>query len=245
MDDLERTLTQSGLVCRVGGEVAYTPRGKKLKTKVEETIKQQLGLTKAEEVELPTLVDYSKLKLDRRIFLARYFYSFRTLSQDKTLYLLARTAEELAVDYFSRSAENGTTKGLIYQIKTKFRDEDSKELDFLRRREFTMLDAYSFDANLLGSQRTYQEMKQCFGAILNKLGIPHITKTAEDVCANVTSEEFLCELEEMNGVELGHIYQLGNLYTKPYGLEHVMMGSYGLGIDRLFAAVAIIRRKNG
>lgn len=234
---IEELLTDYGLICRIGGEIAYTAKGKLLKSEVEETIHRDLSVVQAEEVELPTLVDYSKLKLEKRISLGRHFSCFRTTSKDKTEHLLARTAEELAADYFYHNRE----EGIIYQVRTKFRDENIEELDFLKRREFTMLDAYSFGASPLESQRTYQKMKKCFADILNDLGISHSVKAAGDICSNVQSEEFICELEGIRGVELGHIYQLGNLYTKPYGLEDVTMGSYGLGIDRLFAAVAISR----
>ena len=234
---IEQLLTDYGLVFRIGGEIAYTAKGKQLKSEVEETVHKHLNAVEAEEVELPTLVDYSQLKLERRISLGRHFSCFRTSARDKKEHLLARTAEELAADYFSQNQE----EGIIYQIGTKFRDEDAEELDFLKRREFTMLDAYSFDDDLVNSQRRYQNMKKCFADILDELEISHSTKPAGDVCSNVQSDEFICELEGMEGVELGHIYQLGNLYTRPYDLENVMMGSYGLGIDRIFAAVAISR----
>jgi prolyl-tRNA synthetase len=235
---IEQILTDDGLIYRIGGEVAYTPKGKQIKLEIEGNIRSHLNQI-AEEVELPVLIDYSTLKLnrERRILLGRLFSCFRTSSRDKTQHLLARTAEELAANYFSQNKK----EGVIYQIKAKFRDEKSTELDFLKRREFTMLDAYSFDADHSESQKTYQKMKKCFAEILNDLGIPHSIQPAGDVCSNVQSEEFICGLENMAGVEVGHIYQMGNLYTKPYGLEQVMMGSYGLGIDRLFAAVAISR----
>ena len=236
IEDLERTLTEYGLVCRVGGEIAYTTQGKQFKSEVEDIARNRLTSIQAEEVELPTLVDYSKLKLDRRISIVRHFFCFRTSSRDKTGFLLTRTGEELAADYFFQTK----TEGIIYQIRTKFRDENGEELDFLKRREFTMLDVYSFDSNSSEAQKTYQRMKRCFADILSDLEIPYSTKISGDVCSGVQSEEFICEDDRMRGVELGHIYQLGNLYTKQYNLENVMMGSYVFGIDRLFAAISII-----
>jgi prolyl-tRNA synthetase len=237
MNNLEIMLTGQGLVCRIGGEIAYTPKGKQLKSEIENTVRRNLNSIRAEEVELPLLVDYSELRLERSISRGRCRNSFSTSSRDPNneteRLLLARTAEELAANYFSQNGEDG----IIYQIRSKFRNEDSRELSFLKRREFTMLDAYSSNTNILDSQKTYQNVKHCFKDILENLNIPYSTEIVGS--SNVQSEEFICELERMQGSELGHIFHLGNLYTKPYGLENATMGSYGLGIDRLFAAVAI------
>tara|TARA_Y100000310_G_C20558420_1_gene751750 strand:- start:329 stop:1060 length:732 start_codon:yes stop_codon:yes gene_type:complete len=236
MEEIERSLTDAGLVRRVGAGVAYTPQGKKLKSEIEDRVRDKFASLSAEEIELPTLVDYAQLKLDRRIELARYFSSFKTTSTEGTKLLLARTSEELAADYF---LEGPDTEGMIYQIKTKFRNEDASELGFLRRREFTMLDAYSFDNDVEGMRNRYQNVRLGFSELLQDLGIPYSMRDATEGCSfKVPSEEFLCESDDLNGLELGHIFQLGDIYTKPYGSD-LMMGSYGLGIDRLVAAVAL------
>ncbi|GIT59214.1 MAG: hypothetical protein Ct9H300mP19_11620 [Dehalococcoidia bacterium] len=45
----------------------------------------------------------------------------------------------------------------IYQIQTKFRDETRPRGGLLRVREFEMKDAYSFDADEDGMDRSFQE----------------------------------------------------------------------------------------
>jgi prolyl-tRNA synthetase len=236
MEEVERKLTDAGLVRRVGGEIAYTPQGKKLKTVVEEKVRTNLESLGAEEIELPTLVNYSQLQLDRRIELARYFSSFRTTSAEGNKLLLARTSEELATDYFLQGDEQD---GIIYQINAKFRNEDASELGFLRRKEFTMLDAYSFDANIEGMRKNYQRVRKVFSGLLRELEISFSMRDATEDCSfKVPSEEFLCGSDGLQELELGHIFELGDIYTKPYE-SNLMMGSYGLGIDRLVAAVAL------
>jgi len=54
-------------------------------------------------------------------------------------------------------------------------------------------------------------------------------------------------LKEMKGMELGHIFQLGDKYSVSMGLElldesgrsfHPLMGCYGIGVNRTLAAIA-------
>ncbi|MBE7438525.1 MAG: proline--tRNA ligase [Spirochaetales bacterium] len=54
-------------------------------------------------------------------------------------------------------------------------------------------------------------------------------------------------LKEMKGMELGHIFQLGDKYSRTMGLElldekgrtfHPLMGCYGIGVNRTLAAIA-------
>ncbi|MDP7457101.1 MAG: hypothetical protein QGH47_00095 [Candidatus Woesearchaeota archaeon] len=242
METIERKLTDSGFVIRVGGEIAYTPLGKKLKTTIENKVRTQLNYLKAEEIELPTLVDYSKLQLDRNITFARNFSCFKTTTKEGYKLLLARTSEETATDYFMQRSRE---EAVVYQIKTKFRNENASELGFLKRQEFTMVDAYSFDHSVEEMERTYRKVKESFAHLLSDLQIPFSMRdTTADCSFGMSSEEFLCDSEGLQGVELGHIFQLGDLYTKPYGRK-LMMGSYGLGIDRLVAAVALSNQGEG
>ena len=58
-------------------------------------------------------------------------------------------------------------------------------------------------------------------------------------------------LERKRGIEVGHIFQLGDKYTKPMNMRYAgengeaaypLMGCYGIGIGRLAASVCEVRR---
>ena len=69
----------------------------------------------------------------------------------------APTAEEVICDIVR--AEIRSYRQLpvnFYQIQTKFRDEIRPRFGVMRAREFTMKDAYSFDADFEGLQKSYQ-----------------------------------------------------------------------------------------
>ena len=50
----------------------------------------------------------------------------------------------------------------LFQISNKFRDEKSTQYGLIRKKEFCMADAYSFDADDGGLDISYDKMYQCF-----------------------------------------------------------------------------------
>ena len=59
----------------------------------------------------------------------------------------------------------------FYQIQTKFRDEIRPRFGVMRAREFLMKDAYSFDADFEGLQKSYAAMYQAYTRIFTRLGL--------------------------------------------------------------------------
>src|SRR3546814_8258578 len=85
---------------------------------------------------------------------------------------LAPTAEEVITD-FARD-ELASYKQLplnFYQVQTKFRDEIRPRFGVMREREFLMKDAYSFDIDAAGMQRSYEAMHAAYLRIFTRLGL--------------------------------------------------------------------------
>jgi len=59
----------------------------------------------------------------------------------------------------------------LYQIQDKFRDEVRPRYGLLRGREFIMKDAYSFDMNEEGLEKSYQIMAQAYTNIFKRCGL--------------------------------------------------------------------------
>ncbi len=59
----------------------------------------------------------------------------------------------------------------LYQIQTKFRDEIRPRFGVMRAREFTMKDAYSFDADYAGLEKSYKLMFDAYTRIFTRLGL--------------------------------------------------------------------------
>ncbi|MBR4423665.1 MAG: proline--tRNA ligase, partial [Mailhella sp.] len=59
----------------------------------------------------------------------------------------------------------------FYQIQTKFRDEVRPRFGLMRGREFLMKDAYSFDVNDEGANKSYASMKDAYHRIFSSMGL--------------------------------------------------------------------------
>jgi prolyl-tRNA synthetase len=60
---------------------------------------------------------------------------------------------------------------LVYQIHSKYRDEMRAKGGLMRMREFTMLDAYSLDADAAGLDQAYERVAGAFERIFERCGI--------------------------------------------------------------------------
>jgi prolyl-tRNA synthetase len=61
----------------------------------------------------------------------------------------------------------------LYQIQTKFRDEVRPRFGVMRCREFGMKDAYSFDADEAGAEKSYQKMFAAYNNIFRRCGLQY------------------------------------------------------------------------
>ncbi len=59
----------------------------------------------------------------------------------------------------------------LYQIQTKFRDEIRPRFGLMRGREFIMKDAYSFDVDEQGADKSYEKMYQAYRRIFERFGL--------------------------------------------------------------------------
>lgn len=118
---------------------------------------------------------------------------FRLQDRKKSDYLLAPTHEEmftlLVKDLYSSYKDLPLT---IYQIQNKYRDEARPRAGLLRGREFVMKDAYSFDVNQEGLEKSYQAQRDAYERIFTRLGIDYvIVKADAGAMGGSASEEFL------------------------------------------------------
>ena len=158
----------------------------------------------------------------------------------------------------------------IYQIQTKFRDEIRPRYGVMRSREFLMKDSYSFHISEASLEETYQIMRNTYSKIFERVGLDFKIVKADsgaiggDKSDYAVNAELLLEdgqdskslvgqkspdgnglLEITKGIEVGHIFQLGRLYSENMNAtvldnsgaaKNMYMGCYGIGISRIVAA---------
>ena len=188
-----RLLVRAGYIRRnAPGVFAWLPLGLKVKAKIETIVREEMANAGAFEVHFPALLPREPYEVTGRW--EEYGDAlFRLQDRKGADYLLAPTHEEmftlLVKDLYSSYKDLPLT---IYQIQDKYRDEARPRAGLLRGREFTMKDAYSFDATDAGLDASYQAQRDAYERIFTRLGLEYVIVAADaGAMGGSKSEEFL------------------------------------------------------
>ena len=89
-------------------------------------------------------------------------------------YCLGPTHEEIFTDLVKNIVKSYKSLPVnVYQIQTKYRDEMRPRFGLMRGREFIMKDAYSFDVDEKGLDKSYQIMHDTYCRIFTRLGLDY------------------------------------------------------------------------
>ncbi|KQQ27690.1 proline--tRNA ligase [Frondihabitans sp. Leaf304] len=188
-----RLLVRAGYIRRQApGIFAWLPLGLRVKAKIEAIIRDEMQAAGAQEVHFPALLPREPYEATGRW--SEYGEGmFRLKDRKDADLLLAPTHEEaftlLVKDLYSSYKDLPLT---LFQIQDKYRDEARPRAGLLRGREFTMKDAYSFDASDAGLDASYQKQRDAYERIFARLGLEYvIVKADAGAMGGSRSEEFL------------------------------------------------------
>ena len=188
-----RLLVRAGYIRRAApGIFTWLPLGLKVKAKIEAVVREEMAASGAHEVHFPALLPRDPYEASGR-WESYGDNIFRLQDRKGSDYLLAPTHEEmftlLVKDLYSSYKDLPLT---IYQIQDKYRDEARPRAGLLRGREFTMKDAYSFDASDAGLEASYQKQRDAYERIFQRLGLEYVIVNADNgLMGGARSEEFL------------------------------------------------------
>lgn len=188
-----KLLVRAGYIRRQApGVFAWLPLGLKVRRKIENIIREELEAFGAQEVHFPALLPREPYEVTGRW--TEYGDGiFRLKDRKDADYLLAPTHEEvftlLVKDLYSSYKDLPLS---IYQIQDKYRDEARPRAGLLRGREFSMKDSYSFDYTDAGLDVSYQQHRDAYERIFQRLGLEYaIVKADAGAMGGSKSEEFL------------------------------------------------------
>lgn len=188
-----RLLVRAGYIRRQApGIFAWLPLGLRVKARIETIIREEMAAAGAHEVHFPALLPREPYEITNRW--EEYGDGlFRLQDRKGADYLLAPTHEEvftlLVKDLYSSYKDLPLT---IFQIQDKYRDEARPRAGLLRGREFTMKDAYSFDASDAGLETSYLAQRDAYERIFQRLGLSYVIVQADaGAMGGSRSEEFL------------------------------------------------------
>jgi prolyl-tRNA synthetase len=188
-----RLLVRAGYIRRAApGGYTWLPLGWRVLRKVEQVIRDEMDAIGAQEVHFPALLP--REPYDRSNRWTEYGDDlFRLQDRKGADYLLGPTHEEmftlLVKDLYSSYKDLPLW---LYQIQTKFRDEQRPRAGLLRGREFVMKDSYSFDVDDAGLDRSYAAHREAYVRIFDRLGLDYVIVSAmSGAMGGSKSEEFL------------------------------------------------------
>lgn len=185
-------LVKAGFIKKTStGVYMMLPLGYKVQQKVEEIIRKRMNETGAQEMKMPALIAQEYYEKSGRV---KNFGSsvFKLKDRNGKDMVLGPTHEELfAVAGKSMISSYKDMPFNLYQFQNKFRDEPRARYGLIRVKEFTMKDAYSFDADEQGLDVSYQKMFEAYKKIFNDLDIDYrIVKADTGMMGGLLSEEF-------------------------------------------------------
>ena len=118
---------------------------------------------------------------------------FRLADRKERDFVLGPTHEEVMSYLASRHVQSYRDLPVtLYQIQTKFRDEQRPRGGLMRVREFTMKDAYSFDTTWEALDASYDAAYDAYVRIFERAGVPVIPVAADSgAIGGKESQEFI------------------------------------------------------
>ena len=192
-------LLQTGQLVQYGaGLFGYNTIPLLLRRKIEQIIVETLNEYGCTEVLLPTLQPDTIWKNSGRY--EHYIQDGTMLitESNKGTFCLAPTGEEAMVEFAKEKLKSYKTLPVTYyQIGEKFRNEIRTRGYLLRGKSFPMLDAYSFDKDIEGMEKSYENVRNAFLDIFEKIGLKVIPIVADNgAMGGKKSEEFMLISEQ-------------------------------------------------
>jgi len=167
-----KLMLRAGLIRKLAsGLYTWMPLGLKVLRKVEEIVREEMNAAHAMEILAPPVQPAELWRETGRWDLYGPLM-LRIKDRSEREFCYAPTAEEVLCDIVRKEVKSYRQLPVnLYQIQTKFRDEIRPRFGVMRAREFIMKDAYSFDADFEGLQKSYDAMYQAYTRIFTRLGL--------------------------------------------------------------------------
>ena len=191
--DSHKLMIRAGLIRRItAGAYAYLPLGTLVLNKVINIVREEMNRAGAIEVFLPALQPLHLLEESGRLAVfGEDLITFK--DRHGKVSALGPTHEEIITDIVRNEVNSYRQLPItLYQIQTKFRDETRPRFGVMRSKEFIMKDAYSFDVDYEGLNKSYQLMYDAYCRLFTRCGLNYIIVEADSgAMGGDVSHEFM------------------------------------------------------
>lgn len=196
-------LVRAGFIRQLGaGIYSSLPLAVRSLRKIEAIVREEMERVGAQEFQLPSLLPAEPWRASGR-WDAIGPEMFRLRDRRDAEFCLGMTHEEIfALIARDEVVTYRQLPQTWFQIGTKFRDEPRPRFGLLRVREFRMKDAYSFDVDQAGLDRSFELQRQAYVRVFARCGVPGIPveafsgmmgghESVEFVVRTVAGEDFV------------------------------------------------------
>ncbi|HDQ23004.1 MAG TPA: prolyl-tRNA synthetase [Candidatus Uhrbacteria bacterium] len=223
-------LIKAGFIDKLAaGVYIYLPLGLRVLRKIEDIIREEMNRIGGQEILMPAMTPKEIWQKTDRWDAFDALFKFK--GYDEKEYALGATHEEVVTPLLKKFVFSyRDLPKYVYQIQTKFRNEQRAKAGLLRGREFSMKDLYSFHADEKDLENYYEMVQAAYFKIFARLGLDKLThltfasggafakyshefqtlsENGEDLiyicpkCRLAYNKEIINEIEKCHGCKLG------------------------------------------
>ena len=192
-----KLLLRAGIIRQLaGGIYSFLPLGQRVAIRIMQILREEMNGIGGQEFYLPALHPAEVWKESGR-WDAIGDEMFRLKDRKDADMCLGMTHEEV----FTTLARNQIRSykqlpQVWYQIQIKFRDEARPKSGLMRLRTFIMKDAYSFDVDQAGLDRSFEDQQEAYKRIFTRAGIKFtIVEASSGAMGGSASNEFVAKTD--------------------------------------------------
>jgi len=192
-----RLLLRAGLVRQLSaGIYSYLPLAQRVSLKIMNILREEMNRIDGQEFFLPAL-NPREIWDESGRWEVMGDNMFRLKDRKGADLCLGMTHEEVFTSIARGEIRSYKQLPQVwYQIQTKFRDEPRPKSGLLRVRQFIMKDAYSFDVDQAGLDKSFDDQREAYKRIFDRCGLKYsIVEASSGAMGGSQSNEFMVKTD--------------------------------------------------
>jgi prolyl-tRNA synthetase len=192
-----KLLLRAGLIRQLAaGIYSYLPLAWRVMRRIEKIIREEMDAIGGQEFLLPAL-NPKEIWEESGRWSVMGDNMFRLKDRRGAELCLGMTHEEIFTSIARHELRSYKQLPQVwYQIQTKFRDEQRPKSGVLRVRQFIMKDAYSFDVEQAGLDKSFEDQRQAYVKIFTRCGLKFsMVEASSGAMGGSASNEFMVKTD--------------------------------------------------
>lgn len=198
-------MLRTGMIRKLAsGVYGFMPLGWRTLRKIEEIVREEMDAAGGQEIHM-SAIQPAELWQESGRWYAYGPELWRIKDRHGRDFCLGPTHEEIFTDIARNDISSYRQLPMnLYQIQTKYRDEARPRFGLMRSREFIMKDAYSFDRDQAGLDKSYDEMYAAYEKIFTRCGLDFRPVEADTGAMGGSNSHEFTALSEVGESEIAY-----------------------------------------